>query len=382
MKTISIIGGGIGGLTTAIALDQRHFEVNVFESAQAWKPVGAGILLGENALSVFEQLNIKDQIVQKGWVINSGGITDENHNTISSLADSEFIAIHRADLHQVLLDNLGDAEIHLGKRFDYSKVADYGRIKAFFEDGTRVKSEILIGADGINSRVRKQIFPDTVYRKSGQICWRAVVDYQLPEDFKHRMAEAWGGKARFGIVPYGDGKVYWFAVYAPSAGEGKISMDDFPKLFSHFAPLVQNLIKATDLTKVHVDELNDIKPSKDNWFQNQICLIGDAAHATTPNLGQGACQAIEDGLAIAEAIAKYDDFRKYDDMKTAFQQFQKVRRAKVNYVVNTSWQIGKIAHLNNKPLRKLRNGFFRLIPPSVSNKQMKQLFDMSYLQDI
>jgi len=382
MKTISIIGGGIGGLTTAIALDQKDFEVEVFESAAAWKPVGAGILLGENALTVFDKLKIKDQILKKGWEIKSGGLTDENHKPISSLAAAELVAIHRADLHQVLLDNLGAAKIHLGKRFTSSQLADYGRVKAFFEDDTRVKSHILIGADGINSKVRQQLFPNTVYRKSGQTCWRAVVDYKLPENFKHRMAEAWGGKARFGIVPYCDGKVYWFAVYSPSAGEDKISMDDFPKLFTHFAPLVQDLIKATDLTKVHVDELNDIKPSKENWFQDQICLIGDAAHATTPNMGQGACQAIEDGLAIAEALAKYKDFRKHDDMTTAFRQFQKVRRSKVNYVVNTSWQIGKIAHLENKPLRALRNGLFRMIPPSVSGKQMKQLFDMSYLQDI
>ena len=194
--TISIVGAGIGGLTAGIALKSKGYRVVVYEAAAALKTVGAGIILGCNAMQVFKNLGLDNQMAHKGNSINSMSITDNNLNTLSSIGLEYFVdkykignyAIHRADLHQILLDQFEDGEVVFGKRLS---TLDAEKQKLIFDDGCEADYEIVIGADGIHSKVRESILPNrSKIRKAGQLCWRGVVDYQLPNKKSHLLQKS------------------------------------------------------------------------------------------------------------------------------------------------------------------------------------------------
>lgn len=376
MKVL-IIGGGIGGLTTGIALSQKGHDVEIFESAPELKPVGAGIVLANNALKVFETLSI-DDFQNAGNRIQQGYITKENLEPIKMIETIGLsICLHRAELHRILVKNLGNAQLHLGKCFKTFKQISNNEVEAIFEDGTTAQGNILIGADGIHSQVRHQFNPAAKLRYSGQTCWRGTLDFQLSPNFKNKAFEAWSGKPRFGFVEYEPGKVYWYACLKSAKGgvdqPGNLK-EELLKYFSVFDPIANKLIENTEVLKIHRGDLFDLEPSNAKWFSKNVCLIGDAAHATTPNLGQGACQAIEDGMALSMALSFHPD------PEEAFSWFQKKRQQRTNFIVENSWQVGKMAHWQNSFLKAFRNFTFKLVPKSIARKHLEQLFDLSYLQ--
>ncbi len=138
------------------------------------------------------------------------------------------------------------------------------------------------------------------------------------------------------------------------------------RLFQSFSPIINELITNTESTNIHQATLQDLKRLPD-WHQSKMCLIGDAAHATTPNMGQGACQGIEDAFYISKYLSKSPQ-----NVQGAFEEFQLKRRKKVDYVVNTSWQFGKMAHSTiGQPIMKL---LMKMTPESVINSQMNKLY--------
>ena len=205
----AIIGAGIGGLTTALAFEKKGIDYQLFERSEELKPVGAGIWLAPNALQVLERLNVLNEIQKSGNSIDR--ITLGTHQ-IKLLSDmdqwfvkSKFgfstITIHRAELQKILLNNIPKEKITLGKSFKSYNEIDQSQIQISFEDGTNYKTNFLIAADGINSKVRKKLFPKSEIRYSGQTCWRGIVDFLMPEEFLHRGMELWGKGIRFGIFP-------------------------------------------------------------------------------------------------------------------------------------------------------------------------------------
>lgn len=371
---VDIIGAGIGGLTTAIALEQKEFNVRIFEQAKEIKPVGAGIIIANNAMQVFEKLGLRNLIERNGNPISSMKITKPNLETISHIDLSYFeqkyqvknIAIHRGKLQQILIDQLKSTDINLNhklNRITYN-TEDY---LLEFENENKIQSSILLGADGLNSIVRKSLFP-TYIRRANQLCWRGITDYSLPSDYQHELNEAWGKASRFGFVQIAKNKVYWYALKSFNTDPNELSIRNIESYFSKYAPIVQNLIKSTDYDSINTAEIADLMPTN-HWHTNQVCLLGDSAHAATPNMGQGACQAIEDAYVLSECLAKYETSK-------AFEEFQKLRLPKAHQVVKASWRIGKIAHLSNPLLIGLRNQMMRLAPTSLSRKQSEQIFQL------
>jgi 2-polyprenyl-6-methoxyphenol hydroxylase-like FAD-dependent oxidoreductase len=370
-ETIHIIGAGIGGLTTALTLKQKGYKIHLYESAAAIKPVGAGIVLASNAMQVFQKLGLQGALENAGHQIHQMCLTDEQINPLS-IADLTYfeqkykvttLAIHRADLQRILAETIGFEHITFEKRLA-TLVKKDEIYQLSFQDGTTMDAKIVIGADGIHSKVRNQLLGETRLRNAEQPCWRGVCDLILPEKYQHKGHEAWGRGKRFGFFQINPQKVYWFAlINQPKAMPTKV---DLLELFKDFHPDILNIISKTLDNQIIMNNIIDLKPIH-HWQKGNVCLVGDAAHATTPNLGQGACQAIEDAYTLGKCLENTDD------IQIAFQQYEKKRMKKAHLVVNVSWQMGILAHLENRLGVWVRNKMLQYAPKSTNFKLMEQL---------
>lgn len=372
----TIIGAGIGGLTTALAFEKLGIEYEIYEKARQLVPVGAGILLTPNALTVFEWLGILGSLMESGDSMNRitlanaqmSPLFDYHQEDIKKEFGYHSINIHRWELQRILLDHIPSHKIHLGKSFVKFEQKE-NVTSLLFEDNTTVVTDYVIGADGINSNIRKQLFPKSTLRYSGQTCWRGVCQLDTEEtlDYQHRGVEMWGDQVRFGISKIEKDTFYWFAVIlSPPNGKdvpGTIK-STLSEIFKNFHPIVQKLIDTTMEEQMIRSDLYDVKPMS-HWYKENICLIGDAAHATTPNMGQGGAQAIEDAYFLAHTINEV-----WTD--NVFKVFQKKRMRKVNSIVRQSWMLGKTGHW--KLLSGLRNRILKHTPWSLFKTKWKKVY--------
>lgn len=370
--SIDIIGAGIGGLTTALTLQQKGLQVNIYESSAEIKPVGAGIILANNAMQVFKKLGLQNKIEKAGNRISSMKITDHQLKPLSIVDLSEFerkydvsnIAIHRGELQKILAEEIGLENIKFSKRL--SKIEKKELFKMTFEDNTIVESKLIIGADGIKSAVRNQLFTENTIRNANQNCWRGICEIDLPENYQNELNEAWGKGKRFGFVHIGVNKVYWYAL----TNKKDASEPNLSEVFKDFHLDILKIIASTPKEKIIASEILDLKPIH-KWQSENVCLIGDAAHATTPNLGQGACQAIEDAYVIGELC------NNLNSIENILQHYEAIRKKKAHYIVNTSWSLGKLAHIENPLGIKIRNFIMKNIPKSANKKQMDMIFNLN-----
>ncbi|TMV50072.1 monooxygenase [Paenibacillus mesophilus] len=378
-----VIGGGIAGLCTAIALRNKGFEAEVYESAVQLKEAGAGLGVGANALKAMQRLGMGDKLMERGKVLKAARIVNEKGELIaktdsvkvSSLFGTDNITIHRADLLHVLAKSLPDSCIQTNKKcVGISRQPD-GGVRVSFQDGTTASGDGLIAADGIRSSIRQQLIPAAAPRYAGYTCWRSVVT-GVPAGYEAgAFTETWGSKGRFGIVPLKDDRIYWFAcVNAASPRDPKLAGFRTQELIEHFSgyhATIRELLEKTDDGALLHNDIYDLKPIRRFAF-GSVVLIGDAAHATTPNLGQGAGQAMEDAVFVAECLERYSS------VEEAFARFEQLRLPRTRKIVNTSWTLGKVAQLESKLLCSLRNGLFRAIPAKVNERQLRFLLDVRF----
>ncbi|MFT3949122.1 MAG: FAD-dependent monooxygenase [Agriterribacter sp.] len=373
---ITIIGAGIGGLTTAMLLQQKGFETIVYESADTIQPVGAGIIMANNAMQVYKKAGIQHKIERAGNKISIMEITDERLKPLSVMKLSGYesiygaynVAIHRAALQRILAEETGFENIILSKRL--LRIEQNENYQLSFEDGTVAHTDVVIGADGIKSVVRKQLFNTGEIRDARQVCWRGIGEINLSEKYHHEANELWGKGKRFGFVKISNNKVYWYAV--ASKWLVKENNQSLTELMNEFHPEVLHMINATPRENIFISDITDLKPIS-TWARGKACLLGDAAHATTPNMGQGACQAIEDAYTIAQLLGAGKD------IEDAFASYEKLRIKKAHDIVKRSWSAGKIAHIENGALIWLRNIVMKSLPASANNKLLDNIFDISYI---
>lgn len=378
MKSI-VIGGGIGGLTTAIALEKLGHEVEVYESAPAFRPVGAGLGLAANAVKAFDHLGIKEEVLKAGLLIPDVRLLDKAGVTISKLDSlklgvkygTDNFAVHRADLHQVLLGLLDRAKLINNKKAKSCTQSSYG-VEVTFTDGTTATGDFLIAADGIHSAIRKQFLPQSAPRYAGYTCWRAVVPQ--PKQKVIESTETWGEGSRFGIVPLKDDRVYWFACLNAPQNDAVVKSFKKENLLWHFADYhapVQELIQTAVEKNIIWGDIIDLPP-QDRFAFGNVLLIGDAAHATTPNMGQGACQAIEDAAFL------YTILQGAGGIEEKFRQFEKLRKPRTKKIVEGSWRLGRVAQWEKPWAARLRNSLFRMVPQSVQERQMRFLYEVEF----
>lgn len=375
----TIVGGGIAGLTTAIALHNIGIEAVIFEAAPEFKEVGAGIALSVNAMKGYAALGLEDEIRVHGRQLDAFTIYDERGRRLNQTYKKSEIKpegpgnfmIHRADLQSFLVSKVNPTTVKFNKRMiDIEQVNNSIAIK--FSDGSVHETEYLIVADGIHSVVREKLVPDSKPRFAGQTCWRCVIrnpGINLQESF-----ETWGRAGRFGIGPLLHDKIYWYASLNAKQDDPVFKhygIHDLQKVFNNFhSPIPAVLAASTDADLIWGD-LFDIKPISKFAF-DRVVLIGDAAHATTPNLGQGGAMAVEDAVILA------NELKKQPNASLAFANFEKRRLPRTRKIVNDSWRVGKIAQVENRLMVSARNFIMRHLPASENERQLRFLFDVEF----
>lgn len=379
---ILIIGAGIGGLCAAIALQKQGFPVQVYEKAPKLKGLGAGLLLATNAMKALEAIGIVQDIEARGLELGSFQILNQggqvlNAGVLGSQIKKKYgyasYSVHRADLQDTLISLLKPGTIHTGKSCRRVSQTEEG-VVVTFEDGSMVQGIGLIAADGIHSVIRQQQLPGVDLRYSGYTCWRAIIDagdLDINPDFA---TETWGKNGRFGIVPLSNNRIYWFATRnAPEADKTMAAwkVKDLQENFSAYHEQIREVLRRTKDEDLLWNDIHDFKPIETYAF-DRVVLIGDAAHATTPNMGQGACMAIEDAAVLLACLKTQESYI------AAFEEFEARRLARNRWVVNTSYRIGSMGQLGNSFLSGFRNRLIRMTPSRTTERQMAKLFDVKF----
>lgn len=379
-----IIGAGIGGLATAIGLQKQGFEITVHEAAPTIKPVGAGLWVAPNGLNVLKRIEpgLYDQVKAGGRHFDQIRILHHDGQVFSSvdtrsLAEkfgTQPVAILRSELHACLCKYLQPDSLFTAQAFvGYEETAQ--GVRVHFGDGSRAEADFLIGADGIHSKVRDQLFGPQALRYSGQTCWRGISPYTLPEPYTHTASEIWcdepGVRAGFSHVT--PELTYFYLTDAvPAGGQDKPEQvrDFLLKRFGHFPAVVKGMISAIDPNHILRNDLYDLSPIR-HYTRGRIALLGDAAHATTPNLGQGANQALESALTLTRQLAH---IKSPDEIPTAFASYEQKRHRKATYIVNTSHQIAELSNIKSRFGQKIRNFVMSHMPEALTEKTFEKMY--------
>jgi 2-polyprenyl-6-methoxyphenol hydroxylase-like FAD-dependent oxidoreductase len=376
VSRVAVAGAGIGGLTLAAALRRRGVAVRTFERAMTLTTAGAGIALPANGVKALDRLGLSEQITRVGRVVQRAAILDRRGRQLGAEVDlsgvyetlgASLVALHRARLHGVLLDAVGADLVRTGAAV-VSLEQDAESVLVTLNNGERVEADLLVGADGLHSSVRAQLFGSQPPIYSGYTSWRGVTpgDSVPPPD---RTSESWGRGERFGIVPIGFGEVYWFAVAdAPADGRDVDVHRELMARFGSWHEPIAAIIKATPPDRIVRTDICD-RPPIERWHSGRVVLIGDAAHPMTPNLGQGAGQAIEDAVALDECLAGEST------VAEALARYEQRRVARANSIVRASRRFGQIAQWSNPIAAWLRDSVMRLTPASVGISQARKLMD-------
>jgi 2-polyprenyl-6-methoxyphenol hydroxylase-like FAD-dependent oxidoreductase len=353
-------------------------DFDLYEQAPQLTEVGAGIGMSKSALDILEKIGVLESVKQSGSFIKHACLKDKNLRLIRELpVDLDSICIHRARLIEILGTNIPPEKVHLNKRIKSTEETNEG-VSVAFEDGTTAQGECIIVADGINSVIRKAYFPEIKIRYANQVIWRGLTKMKLHEYYLNRFVEVFSSSKRFLFVPMDQEHVFWLAVKSGKPG-GKDNPATIKKElltdFSDFNPLIKDLIGSSE--NFIRNDLADLGGESRSWYKGRTVFIGDAIHATTPNLAQGACQAIEDAYTLSKSLKTY-----FPDLSKAFATYQSLRQDKAMFVVNTSWRLGQMAHSGNPILKYVYKKFWQYAPARIFKKQEKRINDLSYTETI
>jgi 2-polyprenyl-6-methoxyphenol hydroxylase-like FAD-dependent oxidoreductase len=276
-------------------------------------------------------------------------------------------------LQRVLFDQLKAGSVHFNCEIE-SLMQSGDRVLAKLSDGSSCAAGILVGADGFNSQVRRMAGLGGEKRYSGSSSYRALARgaHILPAGAEHEAYEIWAKGCRVGFSKINADDYYWYMTFDAPAGVVSSPSEmrtHAETIFRAHFPQWIGLLQGTRTEDILRTDISDLKPLA-QWSSGRIGLIGDAAHATTPNLGQGGAMAVEDALALANA------FRELGLHPAAWKRFEQLRRKKVDWTVSTSWFIGKICHLGNPLLRFLRNIALKNTPDGVTQKQVRRIYSL------
>lgn len=369
----------MGGLTLGLALREHGIPFQIFERAPGLSEIGAGITLWSNAIAVLRHLGVAEAVravsePSQGGVIGlaNGKILIEA--TAGDIGDGTGrLAIwgaHRVELQRALYELLPREAVHFAAPFLAHRETAAGVVARFGQHGD-VESSLLVGADGIGSSVRSALFGPVPPRYAGYVCWRAVCP--VPPGWGGVTGEFWDAGDRFGVVKLPRERLYWFAV-VNAAEDSALRREMEPRSFKPFLRErfaayrfdVPAIIDHTDPTAIDFRDIID-RPPQRGWSSGAAVLLGDAAHATTPNMGQGAGMALESALILARCLADAGTLR------VALARYERTRWLRTKRITETSWTVGKMVHGEHPLARTVRNLVFQKTPPALRERQLMQI---------
>ncbi len=375
-RRVLIAGAGIGGLTLACALRRSGATVSVFERAETLSPVGAGITVQMNAIAALRSIGIglADAVAAAGAPCSEAAVLDASGHVLSRMSmeglarelGAPTVCLHRARLQAVLLAHAGEECVHTGRAVTGFQ-DDGQRVTVTLSDGSTETGEVLVGADGLRSVVRRELLGDAPLRYAGYTSWRGVTRAASLLREPGRTSETWGPGARFGIVPIGFGEVYWFATLNTPAGgrdePGRVHARLLEVFGTWHAPIA-GLIESTPEEHILRTDIND-RPPVSHWSRGRVTLLGDAAHPMTPNMGQGGCQAIEDAVVLAGCLERAGT------VEAALADYERRRLERANAFVSQSYKFGRMGQLESAPGRFVRDALIRAMPASLAARQLR-----------
>ena len=341
---IAIVGAGLGGAAAAALLQNSGFKVDVFEQAPAFSRLGAGIHMGPNVLKIFRRLGIEDAVVEMGakpdfWFSRDG----ETGDYLARIPFGEFalkeygaryVTIHRGDLHALQISKIEPSTLHFGKCL--TDVEDDGSgVDLFFADGTKVRADIVIGADGINSRIREALLGPEKPNYSGWVAHRALITGEKLARYGLHFEDCvkWWTEDRHMMAYYTTGRrdEYYYVTGVPhpawesDGGSVPSSREEMREAFQGYHSVVQALIDATDeVSKWPLLNRNPLPV----WSEGRKVLLGDACHPMKPHMAQGAAMAIEDAAMLARCLEETG----LTDHRSAFSLYEVNRRERASRV--------------------------------------------------
>ena len=363
---VGIVGGGIGGLALARALQLRGIPYRVFERAPAFGEIGAGVQMTPNAVRVLKALGLESDLqrvgflpeamVGRNWQTARELFRTPLKDSCPTLYGAEFFHVHRADLHAILSKDVPLENVRFGVQCTGVELGRETAI-ATFSDGTSFEADVIVGADGIHSAVRGAVWGQDKPQFTGHMCWRALVPVDKhPLPFVSPDASFWMGPKAHVVTYYVKGGA---AVNIVAVGEAEswvkeswTEASSTEDLLSYYAGWHENLIelfKRTDRTQTFKWGLFDRDPMA-QWGKGRTTLLGDAAHPMLPFLSQGAAMAIEDGYVLADALAHFGA-----DAPAALAAYEQERRPRTSQVQLQARERGRTYHLASEEEQRKRD---------------------------
>lgn len=377
-RTAVVVGGGIGGLGAARALQRAGWSVQVLEQTDRLEPLGAGISLWPNAMRALESLDVALPVVSTEP--DAGGIRTDRGRWLSRTQPATFpirygaplIAVHREQLQQALLASVQPHTLVTGARVSHVDQQP-DSITVQHAQGAH-RAELVVLADGLASPSRQLVTGNRSRpRYAGYTAWRGVTGPGRPSRPSGRgdqlvapggATESWGRGQRFGLVPLADGRTYWFATANTAQGQRATGGEHAEVLrrFTGWHEPIRQVLAATDATAVLRHDIYDLRPDPTTYVHGRLVLLGDAAHAMTPNLGQGACQALEDAAALGALLSPGAD------VGAALAQYDALRRPRAQRIARQSRYLGRVGQLGGRTTTTVRNLLIAATPVTVTDR--------------
>lgn len=368
---VLVAGGGIGGLAAALAVRRAGADVEVLDRGDVLAEVGAGMAVwpnGQRALAVLGIDQVPGLAISRLQLRSWRGrlLTEMPIGAFRARYGYEMMIVHRAELHSSLLAALGRETVR--QRSEVTGFEQDARsVSVFLASGERLRAVLLIGADGLRSGVRRSLLAEGEPRYSGATCWRGIASFELGE---HPSMNWWGRGGEFGLFPLPGGRVYWFAVLnrperQADGPEGRKA--DVLQAFGSWPELVAAVVGTTEERDILRNDLYDRPPTR-IWGQGRVTLLGDAAHPMLPNVARGACQALEDAVALGEALAA-------EPSERALRYYQASRLRRANGFVSQSRRTARLVQAMNPAVTALRDFSVAHLPPSLLLRQLDAAMD-------